>query len=166
VEETIRVGAVTEALRARVYRSIALRRLGRVDEAEAAAHEALEAADALDHEQYRGHALSVLCWVAWRRGEDCDDLGGRAFGAWGDLRRGEFEGRATEFAWMAIWPRAAAALARDEHAAAVELLRLLLVPWERPMPPDLRKLVEAVIPTADPARLAEAVASARASAFL
>ncbi|HVR33073.1 MAG TPA: AAA family ATPase [Acidimicrobiia bacterium] len=166
VEETIRVGAVTEALRARVYRAIALRRLGQVDEADVAAHEALEAADAVGHEEYRGHALSVLCWVAWRRGENCDELGEQVFEAWGEGRSEGFEGRATEFAWMAVWPRAAAALSRGDHPAAVELLRLLLVPWERPMPPELRTLVEAATSTADPLRMAEAVESAEANGFL
>jgi class 3 adenylate cyclase/tetratricopeptide (TPR) repeat protein len=167
VEETTRVGAVTEGCRARAYRAIALRRLGRVDEAEAAAEEALQAAREIGSDYYAGHALAVSCWVAWKRGEDsCDRLGEQAYEAWGRLERGEDTGLECEFAWLGVWPRAAAALARGDTAAAASHLRLLLVPWERPLPEDLRAVVEKATIAADPTLLAEAVRLAETHAFL
>jgi class 3 adenylate cyclase/tetratricopeptide (TPR) repeat protein len=158
VEETRRVDAVTEACRALAYRAIALRRLGLIDEAEAAAGEGLAAASDLGSSYYRGHALAVLCWVAWRRnGPACDELGEQAFAAWTMHEHDGVTGLGTEFSWLAVWPRAACAVRRGDHAAAVEHLRLLLVPWERPMPDEVRGAVEAAVASGDPADLSEAV---------
>lgn len=166
VEETTRVGAVTEGCRARAYLAIALRRLGRVDEAEAAAGEALEAARNIDSDYYAGHALAVLCWVAWKRGEDPDALGEEACDAWGRLQRDDGSGLDCEFAWLAVWPRAAAALDRNDLTTASKHFSLLLTPWERPMPPDLQMLVASAVARSTPSTVAEAVDRAERLAFL
>ena len=167
VEETTRVGAVTEGCRARAYRAIALRRLGQVDDAEAAAREALQAATGIDSSYYAGHALAVLCWVAWKRGDEgCDGIGEQAYQAWGRLDRGDDSGLDCEFGWLAAWPRAAAALDRGDHGAAVSHLRLLLVPWERPLPDDLRAMVAAATSAGEPAEMTDAVRRAETYAFL
>ena len=167
VEETTRLGTVTEACRALSYRAIALRRLGRVDEAEAASVAALQSADRLDIDYYVGHALAVQCWVAMKRGDPaCASLGAQAYETWGTLQRDGIEGINCEFVWLAAWPLAATALADGDHASAVGHLRLLLVPWERPMPDGLSGLVASAVETADPELLAACVREAKAAAFL
>lgn len=167
VEETTRTGAVTEACRAKAYLAIALRRLGRVDEAEVAANAAQEAAEVIDSEYYIGHALAVRCWVAWRRNDPaCDELGAAAYEAWEPLDRDPHHGLNCEFAWLAAWPRAAVAHSRGDLQAAVDHLRLMTTPWERPLPEDLRLLVEQAITTPDPDLVSQALRSAEAHSFL
>ncbi|MFP5332709.1 MAG: ATP-binding protein, partial [Acidimicrobiia bacterium] len=165
VEETTRLGTVTEACRALAYRAIALRRLGRVDEAATAARDALEAAERIGSDYYVGHALAVMCWVAWRRGEPgCAEYGGRAERAWGTLERDGVRGLNCEFAWLAAWPLAASASDRGDPVGAAEQLRLLLVPWERPMPSDLADLVARAVE--DPGLLAACLRGAEQAGFL
>lgn len=166
VEETTRVGAVTEGCRARAYLAIALRRLGRVDEAEAAAGEALEAARNIDSDYYAGHSLAVLCWAAWKRGTDCDELGEQAYEAWGPLERDDGSGLGCEFAWLAVWPRAASALAHNNLVEARDHLGLLLTPWERPMPEELHTAVVEAMSSTDAEPVAEAIEQARSHALL
>ncbi len=167
VEETTRVGAVTEGCRAKAYLAVALRRLGLVDEAEQAAMDALRAADQSDTAYYSGHAYGVLCWVAWRRGDgSCDEKGQLAYENWGTQENADAAGLGTEFAWLAAWPRAATALERGDYVTASEHLALLLAPWERPMPEHLRALVSDAISQPDDVRLAAAISEARTEAFL
>lgn len=167
VEETTRVGAVTEACRAKAYLAIAFRRLGRVNEADTAAAAALEAAADIDSGYYSGHALAVQCWVAWRQNDPaCDELGAAAYEAWEPLDRGEHHGLGCEFAWLAAWPRAATAHARGDIQTAVDHLRLMTTPWERPMPEDLRLLVEKAITTGDADLVSQALQSAETHNFL
>jgi class 3 adenylate cyclase/tetratricopeptide (TPR) repeat protein len=167
VEETTRVGAVTEGCRAKAYLAIALRRLGLVDEAEQAAMDALRAAEQADSSYYSGHAYAVLCWVAWRRADGtCDEKGEMAYEKWGTHENAGKVGLGTEFAWLAVWPRAATALERGDHVTASENLELLLVPWERPMPEHLRALVSEAMSHPDPVRLAAAMSQAQADSYL
>ena len=167
VEETTRVGAVTDGSRAKAYLAIALRRLGLVDEAEQAAMDALRAAGKADSLYYSGHAYGVLCWVAWRRADGtCDETGKLAYENWGTHESGGKVGLGTEFAWLAAWPRAATALAIGDHATAAEHLNLLFVPWERPMPEHLRTLVSEAISHPDAGRLAAAISRAQTDTFL
>jgi hypothetical protein len=167
VEETTRLGTVTEGCRAKVYRAIALRRLGAVDAAEEAAIEAREAAAAIDSEYYTGHALAVLCWAAWKRGdEDADRIGEEAYRAWGVFERDGDRGLDTEFAWLAVWPRAEDAFDREDFAAAVDHLRHVLVSWERPMPAGLAEVVRRAVESGDPELLAESIRGAEAAGLL
>lgn len=166
VEETTRLGAVTEGCRARAYQAIALRRLGDVDAAADAAEDALAAARSVGSSYYAGHALAVSCWVAWKRGEDCDPLGAEAFDAWGRFERDGVSGLDTEFAWLAVWPRAARALQQGDHTTAASHLGLLFTPWERPLPPDLKELVDAALSADEATPLAAAVEHAEMHGFL
>lgn len=167
VEETTRVGAVTDGCRAKAYRAIALRRLGLVDEAERVAIDALKAASEIESAYYSGHAYAVLCWVAWRRADGkCDEKGQLAYENWGRHEKSGTVGLGTEFAWLAAWPRAATAWERGDHATASEHLELLLVPWERPMPEHLRALVSDAISHPDAVRLAAALNQAQTDSYL
>lgn len=142
VARTARVGDVVEECRARAYHAVALRRAGRVEEAETAAKAALEIATKLDDGYYQGHVYGVLSWVEWRRGSGrCLELGDMAYRAWGTATYEDHAGLDTEFAWIAAFPMAADAWERDEPEAAATHLRNVLVPWERPLPGDLRELV-------------------------
>lgn len=166
VEETTRLGAVTESCRARAYRAIALRRIGDVDAAAEASKDALAAARSLGSSYYAGHALAVLCWVAWKRGENCDPLGAEAFDAWGRFETDGVSGFDTEFAWLAVWPRVAAALQRNDFDAAVDHLRVLGTPWERPMPAGMQTAVEVALIDADRALIEAAVRAAEEYHYL
>lgn len=64
-----------------------------------------------------------------------------AYRAWGSATHEDHAGLDTEFAWIAALPLAADAWGRDEFEAAADHLRKVLVPWERPLPDDLRDLV-------------------------
>ena len=165
-EETTRLGAVTEGCRARAYRAIALRRLGDVEGAADAALDALAAAQSLGSGYYAGHALAVSCWVAWKRGEDCDPRGGEAFDSWGEFEMDGASGLDTEFAWLAVWPRAAAALQRGDDDAAADHLRYLMTPWERPLPADVRHAVEAALLVREHAVIGAAVTAAKHHGYL
>jgi hypothetical protein len=105
--------------------------------------------------------------VAWRRADGtCDEKGELAYTSWGTHERADKVGLGTEFGWLAVWPRAAAALERGEPVVAAGHLKLLLSPWERPMPEHLRALVEEAISHPDPAPLAAAVSQARTESYL
>lgn len=150
VTETTGLGMIVDACRARAYRAIVLRRLGRVDEAEVAAVEAKAAAEALASDYYIGHALAVLCWVAWKRGDGAYvQLGDQAMEAWGTLERDGHHGLNCEFAWLVAWPLAAAAFDRGDSVGAADHLRLVLVPWERPMPEELAEMVRRAVDNPD-----------------
>lgn len=143
VAKTKRVGDVVEECRARAYHAVALRRVGRVDEAATAAEAALEKAQELDDGYYQGHAYGVLCWVELRRGTGrCAEVGEKAHRAWGTHADNGHVGLDTEFAWLAAFPLAADARQRNELEAVATHLRNVLVPWERPLPDDLHQLVE------------------------
>lgn len=142
VARTRRVGDIVQECRARAYYAVALRRVRRVDEAETAAEAALELATQLDNGYYQGHACGVLSWVEWRRGSGrCPEFGDLAYRSWGTATHEGQVGLDTEFAWIAALPLAADAWERDEPEAAGTHLRNVLVPWERPLPGDLRELV-------------------------
>jgi class 3 adenylate cyclase/tetratricopeptide (TPR) repeat protein len=166
VEETIRLGAVTEGCRARAYLAVALRRLGDVEAAAGAAADALVAARGIGSSYYEGHALAVACWVAWKRGEECDELGAEAFAAWGPLERDGVSGLDTEFAWLAVWPRVAAAIQRHDFDAAVDHLRAILTPWERPMPDEVRDVVVASVSDRSRRAIETAIGVARSHGYL
>jgi len=142
VTETRRVGAVVEECRARAYHAVALRRAGRVDEAETAALAALAKATELEHTYYEGHAHAVLCWVEWKRESGrCAEVGEEAYRLWGPHAADGHVGFSCEYTWLAAFPMAADAHRRGESEAAATHLRNLLVPWERPLPADLKDLV-------------------------
>lgn len=142
VARTRRVGDVVEECRARAYHAVALRRAWRVDEAETAAESALELATQLDNGYYQGHAYGVLSWVEWRRGTGrCPEFGDLAYRSWGTASHEGQVGLNTEFAWIAALPLAADAWERGLLEAAASHLRNVLVPWERPLPDDLREFV-------------------------
>ncbi len=157
-----RVGDVVDHNRAAAYLAVALRRAGRVEEARRAARAALEVSTEVGNDYYRGHSLATLCWVAWQTGESgIDDLGHQAYEAWGDHSTPGYEGLQTEYAWMAVWPLAAAAHARGDLKQAVAHLRNVVVPWERPMPPDLAAVVDAALDSCSAETLAECFDLAR-----
>jgi class 3 adenylate cyclase/tetratricopeptide (TPR) repeat protein len=164
---TGRVGNTTEQCRAQAYRAIALRRLGLVDAAEEAAREAMTTAEAIGSSYYAGHARAVQCWVEWKRGSGvCDQLADETFETWGWEESDGHRGLSCEFGWLAVWPRAADAFRRGETTTAIDHLRLLQVPWERPMPPDLAAQVTAVISTGDGTGLDEVFREAEKHALL
>jgi class 3 adenylate cyclase/tetratricopeptide (TPR) repeat protein len=151
IREATRVGDMIHENRARSYHAIALRRSGRVDEAEEAALASLELTTALDDSYYQGHAQATLSWVGWRRADGtCRTRAEGAYDAWGP--EGGTAGFSTEFVWMASLPLAAEAHRDGDGAEAVSQLRHLLVPWERPLPAELRQAVDQAMsdPTALP----------------
>lgn len=155
VVENIRVGDRVHENRARAYLAIALRRAGRVVEAEEAAKASLDTALGLADSYYQGHAHSVLCWVDWRLGtRKCRGTGRAAMDAWGTRESDEYKGLGTEFAWLVVWPLAADARQRMDYEEAADYLRLLMVPWERPLPPDLATAVEDAVEDPDALDLA------------
>lgn len=167
VEETRRVGALMEECRARAYHAIALRRAGLVDEAEAGARESLELAAQLGDSYYVGHARAVLCWVGWKRGNGtCTRAGEEAYKAWGEYEDRGHAGLNTEFAWMAVWPLMAAAFERGDFDGAVEHLRFLSTPWERPLPAALQQAVDEAISVPDGEAFARSVELAKQHRFL
>lgn len=150
IREANRVGDMVHENRARSYHAIALRRSGRVDEAEQAAISSLELTTAVDDSYYQGHALATLSWVGWRRADGtCRTRAEAAYDAWGPANGAD--GFATEFVWMAALPLAAESHHDGDDAEAVSQLCHLLVPWERPLPVDLRQAVDQVM--ADPTAL-------------
>ena len=167
VDEAHRLGAVMEENRGRAYFAIALRRSGRVDDAEAAALSSLELAARLNDSYYTGHARAVLCWVDWCRGnETCTALGEDAYAAWGVLEDRGHSGVECEFAWLAAWPLAAVAMSQGDHQSALRHLGYLRVPWERPLPPDLAEVVELAFATGDESSVERSLQLARAYRFL
>lgn len=167
VRLTGRVGNATESCRALAYRAVAVRRLGLVDEAERAAGEAVPSAEALGLSYYAGHARAVQCWVEWKRATGaCDRVAGEAYEAWGWEESDGSRGLSCEFGWLAVWPRAAEAHRHGDTATAIEHLRLLQVPWERPMPPDLAANVAETVETGSGDRLADLFQQAEQHAFL
>ena len=167
VAMTGRVGNTTEHCRAQAYLAIALRRLGLVEAAEEAAREAMTTAEAIGHSYYAGHARAVQCWVEWKRGSGvCDQLADESYETWGWEESDGHRGLSCEFGWLAVWPRAADAFRRGETTIAIDHLRLLRVPWERPMPPDLAAQVNSVISTGDGAGLDEVFRAAEKHALL
>jgi class 3 adenylate cyclase/tetratricopeptide (TPR) repeat protein len=146
VEECGRLGEMLNQSRAAAYWAIALRRSGRLDEAEVAAGTALELADRIDHSYYRGHALAVLCWVEWRHGSDrCLQLAEEAYEAWGPSEQDDIKGIGCEFGWLAVWPLVAATVERGDLETALGHLENLLAPWERPLPPELAQTIDAAL---------------------
>jgi hypothetical protein len=109
------------------------------------------------------HVLVPGCPRFGHRSGDsaCAELGHDAYRAWGTHSTPGFEGLETEFAWMAVWPLAAEAHSRDARAEAVAHLRHLLVPWERPMPPDLTGAARDAIEARTEESLAGCTESAR-----
>lgn len=164
---TGRVGNATESCRALAYRAVAVRRLGLVDEAEQAAEEALASALAIGLSYYAGHAHAVRCWVEWKRATGaCDRVAGEAYDAWGPEENDGNRGLSCEFAWLAVWPRAAEAHRSGDPTAAIDHLRLLQVPWERPMPAGLAAHLAEIVESEDGGRLPGLFAEAEAHAFL
>ena len=164
---TGRVGNATELCRALAYRAVAMRRLGLVDEAEQAAQEALGSARAIGLSYYAGHARAVQCWVEWKRATGaCDRVAGEAYDAWGQEEGDGSRGLSSEFAWLAVWPRAAEAHRQGDTAIAIDHLQLLQVPWERPMPADLAAKVAETVESRSGHRLSELFAEAEKHAFL
>jgi class 3 adenylate cyclase len=164
---TGRVGNATELCRALAYRAVAVRRLGLVDEAEQAAEEALASARAIGLSYYTGHAHAVQCWVEWKRGTGaCDRVAGEAYEAWGREDSDGRRGLSSEFAWLAVWPRAAEAHRHGDTATAIDHLRLLQAPWERPMPDDLAAQVAETVESGSGHRLPDVFAEAERHAFL
>lgn len=167
VLEAVQVGDVIHEGRARAYLAIALRRAGHVDEAAGAARQAMEVAVSVGSSYYQGHAHATLCWVAWRRGDGtCLSHGREAYRSWGELERDGHRGYDSEFAWMAIWPVAARSHQDGEHDEAANQLRLLLVPWERPLPPDLRRQVATAAHRPAPEAITASLDLAREHRFL
>lgn len=161
VTRAVRVGDVIHECRARAYHGVALRRAGRVDEAESAAHQALDLAIEIDNSYYQGHAHAVMSWVELMRGSGrCVETGEQAYRAWGSHTADGSTGLGVEFAWLAVFPLAAETFARGEIETAARHLANVLVPWERPLPADLRPLVERAV-TSDTAALEEGLAVAR-----
>lgn len=157
-----RVGDVVHHNRAGSYLAVALRRAGRMEAARAAALASLELSTSVGSEYYRGHALATLCWVAWRTGDPAhEQLGRQAYQAWGRHSTPGFEGLETEFAWMAVWPLAAGAHSHGATEEAVAHLQHLLVPWERPMPPDLAGAVKVAVETRTDEPIAGCIEAAR-----
>lgn len=163
-----KVGDVMLENRAVSYVAIALRRVGLSKRAKEVAPDALSLADSLDDGYYRGHARGVLAWVHWNHGdvERTLEEGKAALTAWGTVTEDEHHGYGTEFAWLALWPLAAAAAERQEWTEAAERLRELLVPWERHRPPDLDEAIRAAINSPNASTLVPALDLARVHGFL
>jgi hypothetical protein len=150
VTEALRVGDVMLETRARSYLAIALRRIDEIERSRAVAETASALASRVGDDYYAGHAEAVLGWCDWRTG-DVDSAESRLTSAierWGRLESRGAIGINAEFAWLAAWPLAAIQHARGNHGIAAEHLRLLTVPWERPMDPALEAAVTAA--TSDP----------------
>jgi hypothetical protein len=80
-------------------------------------------------------------WLAWREGRlaDAETLGRLALNV--DPRQPE----SSAFQWVARWPLIGIALARKQHAAAINDARPLLDPSQQPPPEHLRVTIEAAL---------------------
>ncbi len=145
VRDADRIGDVMLGNRARAYYAIALRRLGRVDEARQAALSSLEVAGSLNDTYYSGHALATLCWVAWSDGNiaAAHRWAEKAITSWREFEDERGTGLGTEFAWMLVWPMVSIAVDAGDLDEAARYFSYLNSPWERAMPADLAAAVEA-----------------------
>lgn len=153
-----RVGDAMLENRAASYLAIAYRRTNQVQRAKEAAEVALRIATEVGDRYYVGHAEAVLGWAEWRSGDPgvAERSLERALDAWGHVEGRGSSGVNVEFAWLAAWPLAAIASEQGDLQAAASHLRLVTVPWERPMPQELERAVTAI--ESDPTR--EAIAAA------
>lgn len=106
------------------YLGVLYRRLGRLDDARALIHTALETATRGQRPMYVAMALANQAWLAWRAGDtdETQRLGAAALAIWQDLPI------VYPFQWTARWPMLAAALLGDDLPAALDHAAALLSP--------------------------------------
>ncbi len=132
------------------YLAVVSRKRGRAGETRRFAEEAFTLAARDDGRSYMGAAAANLSWVAWHAG---DWAGATAHGAEA-LRL--WEVGKYPFAWLAVFPLAAAALAQGQPVEAVAHLRRLLSPVQQRLPAALDAAVTACAAAADAGRAEDA----------
>jgi tetratricopeptide (TPR) repeat protein len=122
------------------YLTVLSRRRGQLEEARHYISRSLPVAATAQVRPYIGAAQANLAWVAWRERDlpAVEVKGQTALDIWS-------EGANFPFKWMALWPLAGAALARQEVARAMIHVRKLLDPLQQPLPTEMATALEAAI---------------------
>jgi hypothetical protein len=150
------IGDAVMEVRCLVYSTVAHRKCGRVDEADACLGEL----DAL-HELYGYDGLyeANRAWLAWRGGaaDEAEQHAGAALANW------QQSGRTgpTVFQWTARFPLLALEVARGRADAALVHARAMLDSSQQPLPRDLGELLQSAIDAGEARFLERAVDAGR-----
>lgn len=164
-----RIGDAVLQAQCLTYLSIALRRLGRVDETHRVSSQAKAKTTEVQMPEDLGTALSNLGWVALRLGnvDECREQCLAALELWRPLSI------QYPFCWAALLPLMSVALTKQQVSEAVEYARMLLEPHQQGLPDGLTVALEAAIQAwdanqPDSARLSleQAIALAQQTTYL
>jgi tetratricopeptide (TPR) repeat protein len=141
LECTERTGDVTLQSRCLNYLTTLYRKRGQVEQVRRYALESLAVSMSGEMLEYVAAARGNLAWAAWREGDldEVEDKARSAVEMWRQMAL------AYPFQGDAVWPLIDALLTRNQIAEAIDYVRALLHPSQRPLSEVLRSAVEAAI---------------------